>query len=400
MPAVLPDALAEEVDALLADADATLAGRRTRPRAPQPVHTLYVPADRYDADSLARYGAEAAGLLEECADVLGADPAVVERVRARLASRPVDDLRIDFEDGYGVRPDEVEDAEVDRVAALVAGGGRAPEQGIRFKSLEAPTRARGLRTLDRWLAAGAHRAEDHLTLPKVTSVAQVEAMALIARTLEARHGLADGALTFEIQVETAQAVLGPDGTAPLPRMIAAGEGRVTGLHYGTYDYARSLGIAARDQALDHAVADHAKAVMQAAAAGTGVFVCDGSCNVLPVGGAEARAEGWRLHAALVTRSLHRGYYQGWDLHPAQLPSRYLATYAYFRDGLTLALERLDAYLGRQSSTYLDEPATAAALADYVLRAVECGAVDAAEVPHPTADLLDLTAPTTPAGGAG
>ncbi|MEQ6899952.1 aldolase/citrate lyase family protein [Nocardioides sp. YIM 152588] len=384
--------LAGRVDALLADADATLARRRTRPRAPQPVHTVYVPADRYDADTVARYGAQAAALLDECADVLGADPEVVERVRVRLAERPVDDLRIDFEDGYGVRPDDVEDAEIDRVAAFAA---QAPEQGIRFKSLEAPTRARALRTLDRWLGAGGHRPDsDHLTLPKVTSVEQVAAMTLIAGTLEERHGLAAGALTFEIQVETAQAVLGPDGTAPLPAMIEAGEGRVTGLHYGTYDYARSLGIAARDQALDHPVADHAKAVMQAAAAGTGVFVCDGSSNVAPAG--DARAEAWRLHARLVTRSLHRGLYQGWDLLPAQLPSRFLATFAYFRDGLALATERLDAYLGRQSSTYLDEPATAAALADYVLRAVECGAVDEAEVSH---SLADLTALTTTGGVA-
>ena len=88
--------------------------------------------------------------------------------------------------------------------------------------------------------------------------------------------------------------------------------------------------------MEHAVADYAKAVMQVAAAGTGVFVSDGSTNVLPVGDDAAVRRGWSLHRRLVRRSLERGYYQGWDLHPAQLPTRYAATYAFYRDGLPSA----------------------------------------------------------------
>ncbi len=131
--------------------------------------------------------------------------------------------------------------------------------------------------------------------------------------------------------------------------------------------------------MEHPVADHAKAVMQVAAAGTGVFVCDGSTNVLPVGDRDAVRAAWRLHIRLVRRSLAQGIYQGWDLHPAQLPSRYVATYAFFREGLAQAAARLHAYVHGGDSGYLDEPATAAALAGFVLRGVECGAVDAAEV---------------------
>ena len=133
----------------------------------------------------------------------------------KLDDEPVEDLRIDFEDGYGIRPDDEEDA-----AARVRGrrappGGRSrgvasPFHGIRFKSLERETRTRGIRTLATFLEALGQIPEGFVvTLPKVTSVAQVEAMVLVAERLEP----APDTLRFEIQVETPQAVLGPDGTA-------------------------------------------------------------------------------------------------------------------------------------------------------------------------------------------
>jgi citrate lyase beta subunit len=384
--------LLTELDARLRRADSELATHYPGDRGGrQPVHTVYVPADRYDAGTVAGWGEQARLVLDECLAALartdpGAeDPAVVERVRAKLAAEPVEDLRIDLEDGYGVRPGEQEDeharAAAGALAQTVRDGTAPPFHGIRFKSLEAPTRARGIRTLD--LVLGELLAADGLadgfvvTLPKVTSVAQVEAMDLACDWLEEQHGLPAGRLRFEIQVETPQAVLGPDGTALVARMVHAAPGRCTGLHYGTYDYSASCGIAAAHQSMEHPAADHAKAVMQVAAAGTGVRLSDGSTNVLPVG--EDAAEAWRLHARLVRRSLARGFYQGWDLHPAQLPSRFVATYSFFREGLPLAAHRLGAYVGGGRSGYLDEPATAAALAGFLLRGVECGAVDDDEV---------------------
>jgi citrate lyase beta subunit len=247
------------------------------------------------------------------------------------------------------------------------------------ESLEAPTRRRGLRTLDLFLEALlAHTAVPpgfRVTVPKVTSVQQVEAMVEICAALESAYGIFR--LRFELQIETPQAVLGADGTALLARMIHTAAGRCVGLHYGTYDYSASLGIAAAYQSMEHPAADHAKAVMQVAAADTGVGICDGSTNVLPVG-AGVRAA-WELHARLVRRSLERGFYQGWDLHPAQLPTRFAATFAFYRDGLAAAGARLRSYRERSSSGVLDEPATARALAGYLLRALDAGAVDAAEV---------------------
>lgn len=393
------DALADDLDRRLAAADAALAAgypgdRGTR----QPVHTVYVPGDRYDADTVVQWGREARAVLEEhglsitdLSEALAAQPGlaadVYDRVAAKLAREPIEDLRIDFEDGYGNRPDEQEDGDVvaaaRALAASVEAGTGAPYHGIRIKSFEAPTRRRGLRTLDLFVrelaAAGAPTQGLRITLPKVTSVDQVAAMVAALEALEGAYGLTAGSLGFEIQIETPQSILGSDGSAPVARMIHAGGPRVSGLHYGTYDYSASLGVAAAHQSMEHPVADHAKDVMQVAAAGTGVFVSDGSTNRLPVGGRDAVRAAWQLHLRLVGRSLARGIYQGWDLHPAQLPSRFVATYAFYREGLAAASARLRAYVHGGQSGYLDEPATAAALAGFVLRGLECGAVDAAEL---------------------
>jgi hypothetical protein len=162
-------------------------------------------------------------------------------------------------------------------------------------------------------------------------------------------------------------------------MIHAAAGRCAGLHYGTYDYSAALGIAAAMQSMEHPAADFAKSVMQVAAAATGVPVSDGSTNILPVGDLAAVQAGWDLHARLVRRSLERGFYQGWDLHPAQLPTRYAATFAFYRFGLPAAVTRLNNYLSRASSGIMDEPATAAALSGYLTRGLDCGAFDDAAI---------------------
>jgi hypothetical protein len=131
--------------------------------------------------------------------------------------------------------------------------------------------------------------------------------------------------------------------------------------------------------MEHPAADHAKAVMQVAAAGTGVRLSDGSTNLLPVGDRAAVRRGWAEHLRLVRRSLERGFYQGWDLHPGQLPTRYLATYSFFRAALPAAAQRLRTYLDQSVTAVLDEPATAQALAAVIVRGLECGAIDDDEV---------------------
>ena len=400
----LADAVRADIGASLAATDAELARRYPGdPGTRQPVHTVYVPADAFTARTTVDWGGRALAALDEhapdaaaLAAVLGLpDPLAAEvhdRVRAKLAREPVEDLRIDFEDGYGVRPDAEEDATAVSaariLAAAVAAGSAPPYAGIRMKCMEAAVRDRGIRTLDLFLTAlldaGPLPAGLLLTLPKVTFPAQVAAMARLCAEFERAAGLPAGRIGFEIQIETTQAILGPDGTATVPRLIDAAAGRATGLHYGTFDYSAACGVSAAYQAMDHPAADHAKAVMQAAAAGTGVRLSDGSTNVLPVGGTGQVHDAWRLHYRLTRRSLARAYYQGWDMHPAQLPTRYAAVYAFYREGLDTAAARLAAYVAKAGGSVMDEPATARALSGYLLRGLDCGAVDPAEVTARTA----------------
>ena len=360
----------------------------------QPVHTVYVPADRCHPGLAGDWGEQALAALAEhgpsvaeLADGLnlpaGLMAQLYDRVRGKLEREPIEDLRIDFEDGYGHRSDGEEDADAVSAAGTLAAPARAtPFGGIRFKSLEAATRRRGVRTLDLFLGAllGHGGLPDGfvVTLPKVSSAGQVEAMAGLCERLEQVHGIEPGRLRFELQIETPQAVLGADGTATVARMIHASRGRCSALHYGTYDYSAAVGVAAAYQSMDHPAADHVKAVMQVAAAGTGVQLSDGSTNVLPVGDHQQVLTAWRLHLRLVRRSLERGYYQGWDMHPAQLVTRYTATYGFFRDGLATAAARLRAYAEKAESDVLDEPATAQALAGFLVRGLDCGALDEAK----------------------
>ena len=390
---VIGEALIARLDSLLGGDDSVRAQRYPGLMpGRQPVHTVYLPADRYHAGVVDEWGTAAIDVLEEFGPLPGFDSGphtgLEQLVHAKLGAEPIEDLRIDFEDGYGMRTDAEEDRHA-RAAAVAmrasVGDRRAPlAVGLRIKSLEGGTRQRGVRTLDVFLDelfSGRSSGREaplpegfRLTLPKVTSVAQVMAMVEVCQAFEREYGLPDGRLRFELQVETPQAVMGPDGSATVARMVHAADGRCAGLHYGTYDYTASVGIAAALQSMEHPAADYAKSVMQVAAAGTGVPVSDGSTNVLPVGTAAAVRAGWALHARLVRRSLERGFYQGWDLHPAQLPTRFAATFAFFIDGLPTAADRLRRYLDRSDSGILDEPATAQALAGYLARGLDCGAV--------------------------
>jgi len=385
---MIPEHLLSELDRRLAPVDAArLAAYPGESSTRQPVHTCYVPADAVVPGLVGHWGEAALAALDEHGLPDLALPAalveeVLPRVRAKLAAEPVEDLRVDAEDGYRGSPD-AEDGDVRAAAAVLAAEpGLPPFVGIRAKSLEEPTRRRGVRSLELFLTglAGAGRERAIVTLPKVTAVEQVSAFLPVLDALQDASGVA---LDLELQVETPQAVLGADGTATLARMLHAGAGRVTGLHYGTYDYSASLGIAAAHQASDHPAADAAKQAMQVAVAGTGARAVDGSTNVLPIGTTAEVHAAWRLHAGLVRRALERGFYQGWDLHPAQLVTRYVATYAFFRDALPAAAARLAGYVARVEGGVLDEPATARALATVVLRGLDCGALDVAEVESAT-----------------
>ncbi|MGW6558259.1 DUF6986 family protein [Streptomyces hydrogenans] len=392
----LAGAVSEGISSSLAAVDAELDRRYPGdPGTRQPVHTVYVPGNVFDAGTIRSWGDQALAALDEHAPdaasfaaVLGLSDELAEdvytRVRAKLEREPIEDLRVDFEDGYAGADEDQDAAKAARlINEAYANGGAAPYMGIRMKCMEAAVRDRGIRTTDVFLTGllenGGLPDGLVLTLPKVTYPEQVTAFVRLLEAFEKAHGLDAGRLGFEIQIETSQSILAADGTAAVARMIDAAEGRATGLHYGTFDYSACLGVSAAYQASDHPAADHAKAIMQVAAAGTGVRVSDGSTNVLPVGSTAHVHEAWKLHYGLTRRALARAYYQGWDMHPGHIPTRYAAVFAFYREGFETAAKRLSAYANHTGGDVMDEPATAKALSSYLLRGLQCGALDTAEV---------------------
>jgi citrate lyase beta subunit len=366
----------------------------------QPVHTLYGGAHLFKADAATRLGAAALRSLQEhapdaaaFADALELDPALMDRIYLRvidkLTREPVEDFRIDFEDGFGNRPDAEEDrfalAAADEVAAGLSGHLLPPWIGIRIKPLNEELKRRSLRTFDMFLTRLLDRTGGKLprhlvvTLPKITSPEQVATLASACDAFEYWREIPNGTLRFELMIETTQAIFAQDGTVALPRLIAEGGGRIVAAHFGTYDYTAACGITAAHQHMLHPVCDFAKHVMQVALAGTGIWLSDGATNVMPVGARDVVHHAWRLHAAHVRHSLVTGFYQGWDLHPAQLPSRYAAVYAFFLDGLAAASERLKNFVQKAAQATLvgdvfDDAATGQGLLNYFLRAMNCGAL--------------------------
>lgn len=383
----------------------------------QPVHVVYGGAHLFKAGTASRLGALALASLDRLmpdadsfAQTLGLSEhaaLVRQRVVEKLTREPVEDLRVDFEDGYGPRPDAEEDVDARRVAIELAQGladGSLPwRYGIRIKPLTQELAPRALRTLDLFVTELARRREGQVpplivTLPKVTVAAQVQALAEACQTLERTLSLPDYTLRLELMVETPQAILDEQGRCPLRALVAAARGRCVGAHFGTYDYTAACGVTAGKQTHDHPAADHARTVMQAALAGTGLPLSDGATNVLPLplhrGEAlderqqrenlEAMRRAVRLHFDNVTRSLRHGFYQGWDLHPAQLPARFAATYAFFLAELASTTARLSRFLSlaAQASsvgTTFDDAATGQGLLNFFLRGLACGALSEQDV---------------------
>jgi len=370
----------------------------------QPVHTVYGGAHLFKADAAQKLGSHALRSLQEhapdaatLAAALGLDPALADRIYLRiidkLTQEPVEDFRIDFEDGFGNRPDQEEDRfaqlAANEVAAGLSNGSLPPSIGIRIKPLSDELKRRSLRTFDLFLTQLLDRTRGALppnfvvTLPKVTSADQVAALAAACDAFEYWRELPAGTLRFELMVETTQAIVAPDGSTALPRFIAVGGGRIVAAHFGTYDYTAACSITAAHQHMLHPACDFAKRMMQVALAGTGIWLSDGATNVMPIGSRDVVHRAWRLHAEHVRHSLVNGFYQGWDLHPAQLPSRYAAVYAFFLEGLGAASERLKNFVQKAAQATLvgdvfDDAATGQGLLNYFLRAMNCGAISERE----------------------
>ncbi len=276
---------------------------------------------------------------------------------AKLQREPVEDFRIDFEDGYGNRPDTEEDTHAVQAARNVTRGLGTPLfppfVGIRIKPFTEALRVRSTRTLDLFLNTLVTETNGGIprgfvvTLPKVTVPEQVSALVQRLELFEAEHRLPPGSLKLELMIETPQSIIDGQGRFTIPYLLRAAEGRCRGLHFGVYDYTAACNITAEYQSLVHPACDFARHVMQICAAARGVELSDGATNIMPVGphmedpagpplSEQQRDENravvhraMRLHFEQVQRSLRHAFYQGWDLHPAQLPTRFAAVYAFF-----------------------------------------------------------------------
>jgi citrate lyase beta subunit len=379
----------------------------------QAVHTVYGGAHLFTSETARKLGELSLRALETYApdpkafaDVVGVKAelasTVYERVRSKLQREAVEDFRIDFEDGYGNRSDEEEDghaaAAAREVATGLAAGTLPPFIGIRIKPFSRELAARSIRTLDIFVSEMVTASEGRLpsnfvvTLPKITHQADVETLVWVLGELEEKLELDPGSLKLEIMVETTHCIMDPRGRSMLPRLLDAAAGRMVGAHFGTYDYTANCDITAAHQRMSHPACDFAKHMMKVAFAQTGVALSDGATNIMPVGphrgtltdeqkqaNHDAVYAAWRLHASDVRHSLVNGFYQGWDLHPAQLPTRYGAVYGFFLDGLAAASHRLKNFVDKAAQATLvgdvfDDAATGQGLLNYFLRGISCGAV--------------------------
>ncbi len=385
----LTSALTKTIDSQLRDANAEVdRAYPGEPQSRQPVHSFYGGAHLFAPDICPKLGKLALRALEDNMPFPGVSDEVIAMVRAKLQTEPVEDYHIDFEDGYGNRPDAEEDGHAEAAAKATAEAMRSnllpPFLGIRIKPFTEEHRARSFRTLDLFLTTllehtgGVMPANFAVTLPKINTPAQTAALADLYDILEEQLHLASGSLKFEFMVETTQSVL------MLPKILQASRGRCIGVHFGTYDYTAANGIIATHQHMLHPACDFARSMMKIALSGRGVFLSDGGTNVMPVGDRTSVHRAWQLHFHHVRHSLINAFYQGWDLHPAQLVSRYAAVYSFFREGFEEAAARLRKFLEKSAQATLtgdvfDDAATAIGLMNYLRRAVSCGALTRGEI---------------------
>lgn len=332
---------------------------------------------------------------------------IYNKMVAKLKREPLEDFRIDFEDGFGNRSDEEEDQFAEKAALEVAkgmeNGSLPPFIGIRIKPFTEDLKDRGLRTMDIFVSTvsaatgGKLPANFVVMLPKVTIPEQITALIDLFEVIEANSELPAGSLKMEIMVEQTQAIMSSEGTNPLRKFMDASRGRMVATAFGTYDYTASCNITAKYQTMAHPVCDFAHHMTRVALGHTGLMLADGATNVMPVGphrGADLSPfqimenmdvvhRAWKMGYDHVRHSLYNGFYQGWDLHPAQFPTRYAAVYAFFLESYEDAADRLRNFMEAAARVTLsgdifDDAATGQGLLNYFIAALNCGAITEAE----------------------
>lgn len=383
----------------------------------QPIHVVYGGADRFSAGTIAKLGdiarrsfadnaPDAASLVE----IFGIDEVIAAKVHHQVISRlsvcPIEDYRVDFEDGLGVRSDADEDEFAVNAAtetrAAMAADGLSPFFGIRIRPLARPTAPRALRTLDLYmsqlLADGGSLPQNFVvTLPKVTSPAETATLDRALSQIESEFAIESGSIRIEFLAEEPRAFVSENGVYALPSLIAAANGRCRGVHLGAYDLLSSFGVGSSSQSLGHWFCDYARTLMQFSTVGLGVWLSDGATNEMPIG--KHRGVGltpeqvsenkhhirsaWRSHYLNCQRAIDQGIYQGWDLHPAQVPARLVAEFGYIAKNIDAALARFRSFTENSERSTLtggvfDDAATGRGLVAFFRRAIALGAVSSSD----------------------
>ena len=332
---------------------------------------------------------------------------IYNKMVAKLQREPLEDFRIDFEDGFGNRSDEEEDQFAEKAALECAKGLKAgtlpPFIGIRIKPFTEDLKDRGLRTMDIFVSTlaaetGGKLPENFVVmLPKVTIPDQITALIDLFEVIEANSDIPAGTLKMEIMVEQTQAIMDVEGKNPLRKYMDASRGRMVATAFGTYDYTASCNITAKYQTMAHPVCDFAHHMTRVALGHTGLMLADGATNVMPIGphrgddlsnaetleNMEVVHRAWKTGYDHVRHSLYNGFYQGWDLHPAQFPVRYAAVYGFFLESYEDAADRLRNFMKAAARVTLsgdifDDAATGQGLLNYFIAALNCGAITEAE----------------------
>jgi hypothetical protein len=390
-----------------------------------PVHVVYGGANLFKSDTPQKLGKIALASIktyapdaDELAAAMGitADKKLVQAIYKKtvdkLTREPVEDFRIDFEDGYGYRSDDEEDADTVRSATELSKaflkGPATPFSGFRIKSLKDETRSRSVRTLTLFFETFFAKTKSRLpanfvvTLPKVSVKDEVRELCRRLARVEHDAGLKDGSIGIEIMIETPRAIIDEHGRSAVGELVAAADGRCTSAHFGAYDYTASLGISGAHQHLRHDACNFARQMMVASLAPMGVRVVDSVTTRMPVAihkdakltdeqkneNRQSVHAGWREHFDNVTTSMANGFYQSWDLHPNQLVARYAAVYAFFLRSKDENAARLRGFVEKAAQASLvgstfDDAASANGLLNFFRLGLDCGAFTPAEIKKAT-----------------
>lgn len=228
-------------------------------------------------------------------------PATNGRAMTKARTLPVDEVMLDLEDS--VAASDKSAARVAAVAALREGGWGSRTRSVRVNGWSSPwTYADVIAVVE-----GAGDVLDCIVLPKTSGPGHVTALDLLLSQLERTHGLRDGSIGLEVQIEDAAGLIVVDA-------IAAASPRIEALVYGPGDMMASLGMRSStigEQPVGYPHDAHHYALLRilVAARSQGLHAIDGPFpHVHDLAGL---IEAKRRSAAL-------GYDGAWVIHPAQV----------------------------------------------------------------------------------